>query len=383
MKKNNGITLIALVITIIVMLILVAVTITIAGNGGLFEYAGKAAQDTEIAKQEERNWTNIDSDKNYDYLIAQYTKDENQEIDWEEVLANAAKHPSQSAENNDIGIGTDGKPVNLDLWTYDEEESLGDNVRVIGWRLGKEDKEEGILSGYQNTNIVDGKIQGCMPQYIKRGTGDFLPVLNLTSTFSECTNLVTAPKIPSNVKHMTGTFSGCSNLVTAPIIPDSVTYLDYTFYNCTSLTTVPNIPNSAFNMNSAFDGCTSLTSVPDLPNTVRKMNNTFMNCSSLTAAPKLSTTVIEMSCTFKGCTSITTVPDIPISAGQLDRTFSGCSSLTVVPNIWTRVTTDTTTYKGNPNGNGCFEGCTNASNYESIPNYWKIYSDPFRKTLRF
>ena len=53
MRKNRGITLIALVITIIVMLILVAVTITMAVNGKLFEYAGKATHDTELAKQDE------------------------------------------------------------------------------------------------------------------------------------------------------------------------------------------------------------------------------------------------------------------------------------------------------------------------------------------
>ena len=46
MKSQKGITLIALVITIIVMLILVGVTITMAVNGGLFNYAGKAAKET-------------------------------------------------------------------------------------------------------------------------------------------------------------------------------------------------------------------------------------------------------------------------------------------------------------------------------------------------
>ena len=58
MKKSKryekGITLIALVITIIVMLILVAVTITIAVNGGLFEYAGRAARETNEALLEEQ-----------------------------------------------------------------------------------------------------------------------------------------------------------------------------------------------------------------------------------------------------------------------------------------------------------------------------------------
>ena len=52
-KNYNGITLIALVITIIVMLILVAVTISIAVNGGLFNFAGNAAKETELAKQNE------------------------------------------------------------------------------------------------------------------------------------------------------------------------------------------------------------------------------------------------------------------------------------------------------------------------------------------
>lgn len=55
-KANNGITLIALVITIIVMMILVAVTITMAVNGGLFGYATKAGQETNRVVAEEQEW---------------------------------------------------------------------------------------------------------------------------------------------------------------------------------------------------------------------------------------------------------------------------------------------------------------------------------------
>ena len=44
MKNQNGITLIALIITIIVMLILVAVTVTTAVQSGLFNKAGEATQ---------------------------------------------------------------------------------------------------------------------------------------------------------------------------------------------------------------------------------------------------------------------------------------------------------------------------------------------------
>lgn len=56
--SSNGITLIALIITIIVMLILVAVTISMAINGGLFNYAGKAVGDTKNAIALEQELSN-------------------------------------------------------------------------------------------------------------------------------------------------------------------------------------------------------------------------------------------------------------------------------------------------------------------------------------
>ena len=57
-NTNRGITLIALIITIIVMLILVAVTISMAVNGGLFEYAGKAVGETQSALNVEQELSN-------------------------------------------------------------------------------------------------------------------------------------------------------------------------------------------------------------------------------------------------------------------------------------------------------------------------------------
>ena len=53
MKKQNGITLIALIITVIVMLILVAVTVSIALNGGIFDQARTATKDTNKASARE------------------------------------------------------------------------------------------------------------------------------------------------------------------------------------------------------------------------------------------------------------------------------------------------------------------------------------------
>ena len=69
LKKNQGITLIALVITIIVMLILVAVTITMAVNGGLFGYARNASVETKQRRDEELEIANIESGKSADELV--------------------------------------------------------------------------------------------------------------------------------------------------------------------------------------------------------------------------------------------------------------------------------------------------------------------------
>ena len=54
MKKQKGITLIALVITIIVMLVLVGVTISVSLNGGLFTTAKEATDETQIAQEKEQ-----------------------------------------------------------------------------------------------------------------------------------------------------------------------------------------------------------------------------------------------------------------------------------------------------------------------------------------
>ncbi len=57
-KKEQGITLIALIITIIVMLILVTVTVTSAINGGIFKKAGEAVSKTKDSMKNEQDAVN-------------------------------------------------------------------------------------------------------------------------------------------------------------------------------------------------------------------------------------------------------------------------------------------------------------------------------------
>ena len=74
MKKNNGITLIALVITIIVMLILVTVTIRVAQDGSLFKHAANAASKTKTVAEKENALLdgNIDG-KTIEQIVAEAT----------------------------------------------------------------------------------------------------------------------------------------------------------------------------------------------------------------------------------------------------------------------------------------------------------------------
>ena len=161
-------------------------------------------------------------------------------VNWDKILDDAEKnpnnykHPDQSDENGDIGIGTDGKPVNLDLWLY---EVINTNEIRLGIYNGSSGQ-----AGYNNNNIINGKIQGKVPQYIKiDGKDEFYPVTDMGVTFMRCDKLVTAPEIPETVVTMWsgwlyGTFYDCTNLRTAPMIPPKVTNMSYTFFGCTNLT---------------------------------------------------------------------------------------------------------------------------------------------------
>ena len=60
LKKQRGITLIALIITIIVMLILVAVTIQVVINSGLLKTAGDAVSDYKNAQEQESNLNEVE-----------------------------------------------------------------------------------------------------------------------------------------------------------------------------------------------------------------------------------------------------------------------------------------------------------------------------------
>ena len=229
-------------------MILAAVSIRAAYNSGIINFSiegtqkyQKEANKEESVISETEEWMksiinkigNQDDDDDDD--------DEKPPIDWEKAKEEAEKHPDQE-ESEDIGIGTDGKSVNLDLWDYIIDP---DNENGI---LLKADYSSGGSPGYRG-DFVNGEIIGLVPQYIKmEGYDDFLPVTNMWMTFAECQDLLYAPELPTTVVNMGWTFYECYYLISAPTIPESANYFEATFSSCYNLTgsLVINVANDPY-----------------------------------------------------------------------------------------------------------------------------------------
>lgn len=250
-SKQKGITLLVLVITIVILVILAGISINLlSGSNGIINKANKSKEDHEILIEKEQISDSYSGSKmhnngdnptaadlktymNDSYgentvdvtgsanLIVKYIASSREYIIEQDgtikYLENATEPPSGQKNTKNIGIAEDGTSVNLDLWTY----TLIDNAY---YRLSGDDTGCGLYSyGYSNSHIVNGKIVGSVPAYIKGPEGKFLPVTSMSGTFEECTSLTVAPVIPSGVTDMVYTFFNCTSLTTAPEIPSGVT----------------------------------------------------------------------------------------------------------------------------------------------------------------
>ena len=338
---NKGITLIALVITIIVLLILAAVSIaTLTGENGILTRANDAKTETEEAQEDEKNILNSYEDKITEYIG----------IDWDTTLANAKKHPDQ-VTSTAIGVGTDGKAVNMDLWEFtllsDGTYALNDSETINGGTK---------TSGYNNDNIVDGKIQGYIPQYIKDENDEtFKKVSSLSNTFRSNIALKEAPIIPETVTNMVETFIHCSQLTEMPKIPDGVTDMTSTFYNCGNLQNVTNIPNSVINMTYTFRNCYKITNSPRLSSNLQNLTHTFEGCSKLIQMPDIPPNVIYMEGTFWGCTEIIEMKRIPEKVKYMGDCFRDCVKLTTASTIPYSVINMRSAFRGCSNLQGVIE----------------------------
>ena len=307
----------------------------LTGENGILNKATKAKQKTEESQKEEEN--NLNS---YEEQINEYV-----EIDWNKILANAQKHPDQKTSQA-IGVGTDGNSVNMDLLEFtllDDGTYALNDIEAINGTIK--------TSGYSNDNIVEGKIIGTIPQYIKEeNENEFKAVTSLRDTFrgntslkeppvipttinsmyetfAQCSELTEMSEIPNGVTDMTSTFYNCNNLQKLTSIPNSVKVMAYTFFNCKQITLPPELPNSVEDLTSCFRSCSKLTQMPDIPENVIIMAHTFMECIEITEMKKIPDRVTDLSECFRDCVKLKTATAIPNSVTNMRSTFRGCSDL--------------------------------------------------------
>ena len=291
---QKGITLIALVITVIVLLILAGVTIaTLTGENGILSRANEAKEETENAQNNEKERLNNIEEQITDIVG----------VDWEQALKAATKHPEQK-ESTAIGVGTNGKAVNMDLWVYTllEDGTYGLNTKE---NINTE-ASEGVTSGYKGSFTEDGEIEGAIPQYISEDNGEtYREVTDLKWLFFNCTEMKIAPKIPTTVKKMNYTFRDCTSLINTPLIPEDVEEMSRTFQGCSKLENITNFPNSVVNLAYTFDSCKKLTTIPYIPSKVENMNCTFINCTNVNIVNLvIPESVTNMQRTFYHCENL-------------------------------------------------------------------------------
>ena len=306
MKRGNGVTLIALAVTIIVMLILAGVTIsTLTGNSGITTKASKAKTKSYLA----------DIKEEYELYLSEKRMDD--EYDLDTLYAN---DKTIRYEGNEVGTGI--AEICSSIKKGDEKKfeiikgkiyyvSQDKNVIPIAVELGfsinpYEITDGGVLkSSSMNLYLVDndghldlseyeGKIKtieaGAFSKVeIESGINPLQSIVlpkGITTigddAFSYNTSL-TSIKIPNTVTSIgKRAFQECTNL-TSIEIPDTVTYIgDYCFSGCNRLQKIKLSKKIQTINQRLLQGCSSLTEI-EIPEGVKSIGYAaFISCNKLT-----------------------------------------------------------------------------------------------------
>ena len=369
-KTSNGITLIALVITIIILLILAGVTIaTLTGDNGILTQAGNAKEATQKAEaQEEVNLAlaNLKIEENQRDI----SQDEKKKILFEELKQ---FYPEQEPESI---VSVEGEKIFIKHRGYEFNESIEFDAEVWDKTAAPEncfiwgsdtEGEEGynIIIGY--TEELESYTKVRIPSRCKRivcwddsGKNE----ANGRAFFSN----VQKVEIPNTVVELGGYAFGNAYGVTVNlkeiVIPDSVTIIgDSAFENCTNLSSIT-IPNTIASVgyyafyNTAWydkqtDGLLYIGKVlykykgkmPENTNIQIKEGTTsitdsaFENCTNLSSItiPEGVTSIGDAA--FADCTNLSsiTIPSSVKSIGK--RAFWNSTSLNsiIIPNSVTNM----------------------------------------------
>ena len=306
MKRGNGVTLIALAVTIIVMLILAGVTIsTLTGNSGITTNASKAKTKSYLA----------DIKEEYELYLSEKRMDD--EYDLDTLYAN---DKTIRYEGNEVGSGIteicssikkgDEKKFEIikgKIYYVSQDKKVIPIAVELGFSINPyEITDDGVLrSSAMNLYLVDNNGNLDLSEYegkiktIEAGAfskveieSGITPLSSIVlpkgittigdDAFSYNTSL-TSIKIPNTVTTIgKRAFYGCTNL-TSIEIPDSVTYIgEYCFWNCNRLQKIKLSKKIQTINQGLLDGCSSLTEI-EIPEGVESIGYAaFRSCDKLT-----------------------------------------------------------------------------------------------------
>ena len=318
MKRSNGITLIALVITIIVLLMLAGVTIVIlTSDNGLMTKASEAKTATEKSAFREEIDLILLQSRMGDLESAFKTADSKSRVN----KVNGVYEVNYKGE--DILISDDYRYIekveaNPEEWTFDARtQTLTEYKGDLTTKRGNQEVGELIIPNYYNGKRVK------------------ILAINLFYNNSQKSHL-TKITISDGIETISaGAFTGCGKIGGNLVIPDSVTYIGgQAFASCTSLNGILKLShNLEYIGGLAFGYDENIKGDLIIPDSVTYIGTrAFQSMGKLDGTLKLSSNLeIMESQVFYGDNKLKGDIIIPEQVEEIGmRTFYGCSSISSI-----------------------------------------------------
>lgn len=277
MKKETGITIVALVVTIVVMLILVGVSVTVSINGGLFNTTKESTYKTEVSQVKEALEEEIVQRKARRESVDNITIEEldipnkikkefKGKLVFNTKIGDILYNPESVTNTNEMNWLEDVNiypttiyfAINGETVTgFSEKGYEAINKGMLSFNIPTKTKDGTIITTIGN-GAFDASVAGkelcakieeiIIPKSVT-SLGDYI--------FQDCTKLKKATILGKGALH--GAFSGCSNLEEVTFTQDEgIKFAQFAFLSCTKLKYIK-IPKSVdWFADGVFKFCTNL-----------------------------------------------------------------------------------------------------------------------------